>query len=67
MARKSCQHRKDSSMCQECHEHLRCPHGKTRSGGYRAKVHCVKCSAGSARVCKHGKLKTNCGKCSGCE
>merc|ERR1711916_357817 len=66
MAPKPCRHRTDSSKCPECHEHLRCPHGKTRSGGYRAKADCVKCSAGSARVCKHGKLKTNCGKCSGC-
>ena len=59
-----CDHRTISGHCPECHEHLRCPHGKTRSGGYRHKQSCVQCSAGSANVCKHGKLKKDCGKCS---
>merc|ERR1711991_1272798 len=61
--RRPCQHRTDSSQCPECHEHLRCPHGKKKDGGYRAKKGCLKCSAGTATVCKHGKWKTHCVQC----
>ena len=58
-----CDHRKNSHQCPECHEHLRCPHGKKKDGGYRAKAKCLKCSAGTASVCKHGKWKWNCVEC----
>ena len=56
-----CGHRDLERKCPECNEAVRCPHGKTRTGRYRYKGHCIRCTPSAACKCK--KLRSTCTAC----